>query len=102
MLERVCRVGMARSFIPKMAIPSSLPRDSQGAKMFKRRAADQRIFPSEPAAPSIASAPTPMMTLGSISAELGYLHHVGEEERGDYVNGEEPLRSSIFRPLCPL
>jgi hypothetical protein len=47
---------MARSFIPKMAIPSSLPHGSQGAIMFKRCAAGQRIFPSEMAAHSIAPA----------------------------------------------
>jgi hypothetical protein len=57
--------------------------------MFKRRAAGQRIFPSEPAAPSIASASTPMTT-SETSADLAYLHHVSDEEREGYANGEQP------------
>jgi|SRR5580693_1198582 hypothetical protein len=89
---------MARSFIPKMAIPSSLPRDSQGAKMFKRRAADQRIFPLEPATPSIASALTPMAT-SETSADLAYLHHVSDEEREGYASGQQP--PSIHYPVLP-
>ena len=58
--------------------------------MFKRRAAKQRIFLSEPAAPSIASGPAPMTTSDSISADLDCLHHVGDEERKGYANGEQP------------
>jgi hypothetical protein len=80
---------MAGSFILKMAIPSSLSCGSQGEIMFKRRATDQRIFPSEPAAPSIALAATPMTTWET-SAGLAYLHHVGDEERKGYANGEQP------------
>jgi hypothetical protein len=76
-----------RIVLPKMAIPFPLPRDSQGSIMFKRLAAGQRIFSSEPAAPSIASAPSPMTTSDSISADL---HHVGDEERKGYANGEQP------------
>ena len=40
--------------------------------MFKRCGAGQRIFPSEPAAPSMAPAPAPMTTSDSIPADLGY------------------------------
>jgi len=58
--------------------------------MFKRRAAGQRIFPLEMAAPSIAPAPAAMTTLDSISADLGYLHRVGDEEREGYANGRQP------------
>jgi hypothetical protein len=53
---------------------------SPGAIMFKRRAIGQRIFPSDPAAPSVAPAPAAMTTSDSISADLDYLHQ-GEEER---------------------
>jgi hypothetical protein len=59
-------------------------------KMFKRRAAERRIFPSEPAAPSIASAPAPMTPSDSTSANLVYLFHVNDEEREDCANGEQP------------
>jgi hypothetical protein len=72
-----------------MAIPSSLPRGSQGANV-QVRAAGQRIFPSEPAALSRAPGQAPMTTSGSISADLGHLHHVGNEEREGYANGEQP------------
>jgi len=58
--------------------------------MFKRRAAGQRIFPSEPAAPSMAPAPTPMTTSDSVFADLDCLHYVRDEEREGYVNGEQP------------
>ena len=47
--------------------------------MFKHRATGQRIFPSEPAAPSMARAPAPMTTSDSISADLGY--RVSDDER---------------------
>ena len=40
--------------------------------MFKCCGAGQRIFPSEPAAPSMAPAPAPMTTSDSIPADLGY------------------------------
>ena len=55
--------------------------------MFKRHAAGQRIFPSEPAAPSMAPAPAPMTTSDSIPAELGYLHRVSDDEREAYKKG---------------
>jgi hypothetical protein len=90
LLEHLCRIAMAGSFVPKMAIPSSLSCGSQGEIMFKRGATGQRILPSEPGAPSMTRAPAPMTNSGSISADLGYLHHVGDEEREDYVNGEQP------------
>jgi hypothetical protein len=89
---------MAGSFIPKMAIPYSLPRDSLGAEMLNRRAADQRIFPSEPAAHSMAPALTPMTT-SETSADLAYLHHVSDEEREGYANGQQP--PSIHYPVLP-
>ena len=66
--------------------------------MFKRRAADQRIFPLEPATPSIASAPSPMTT-SETSADLAYLHHVSDEEREGYANGQQP--PSIQSPGPP-
>ena len=66
--------------------------------MFKCRAAGQRITPSEPAAPSMAPAPAPTTTSDSISADLGYLHHVGDEEREGYANGEQPPRIQYPRP----
>jgi hypothetical protein len=62
-------------------------RRPQEAIMFKRRAAGQRIFPSEMA---MAPAPAPMTTSDSIPADLGYLHHAGDEEREGYANGEQP------------
>ena len=55
--------------------------------MFKRRAAGQRIFPSEPAALSMAPAPAPMTTS---AADLDYLHCMSDDEREGYVNGEQP------------
>jgi len=54
--------------------------------MFKRRAAGQRIFPSEPAAPSMTPVPAPMTT----SADLDYLHHVGNDEREAYDKSRQP------------
>jgi hypothetical protein len=85
----------------KMAIPFSSPRDSQGSIMFKRRAAGQRIFPSEMTAHSMAPAPAPMTTSDSISADL---HHVGDEERKGYVNGEQPpgFRAGLYVPAIKL
>ena len=66
--------------------------------MFKRHAAGhQRIFPSEPAAPSMAPAPAPMTTSDSISADLGYLHHVSDEEREAYANGCATATNSVSR-----
>jgi hypothetical protein len=56
--------------------------------MFKRHAAGQRIFPSEPGAPSMTRAP--MTTSDSISADLDYLHHMGDEVREGYANGKQP------------
>jgi len=47
------RVGMAGFFDRDRGAPLPCQRGSQGAIMFKRRAAGQRIFPSEPAAPSL-------------------------------------------------
>jgi hypothetical protein len=55
--------------------------------MFKRRAAGQRIFPSEPAAPSMAPAPAP---LTPSAADLDYLHCLSDEEREGYANGRQP------------
>ena len=49
--------------------------------MFKRHAAGERIFRSEPAAPSMAPAQAPMTNSDLMSADLGYLHHVRDEER---------------------
>jgi hypothetical protein len=66
--------------------------------MFKRRATGQRIFPSDPAAPSMAPAPAPMTTSDSILADLAYLHRAGDEEREDYANGEQPLRVRFCAP----
>ena len=54
--------------------------------MFKRRAAGQRIFPLEMAAPSIAAAPSPMTTS---AADLDYLHHVSDDERKAYNKGRQ-------------
>ena len=55
--------------------------------MFKRRAAGQRIFPSEPAAPSMAPAPAPMTTS---AADLDYLHCMSDDEREAYDKGRQP------------
>ena len=65
--------------------------------MFKRCAIGQRIFPSDPAAPSMAPAPAPMTTSDSISADLAYLHHVVGEGRKGYANGEQvpPIQSPV-------
>ena len=65
--------------------------------MFKRRAAGQRIFPSEMAAHSMARAPAPMTTADSTSTDLAYLHHVSDEEREGYANGQQP--PSIHYPV---
>jgi hypothetical protein len=65
--------------------------------MFKRRATGQRIFPSEPAAPSMTPASPPIRTSDSILADLGYLHHVGDEECED-ANVEQPLRIQSSGP----
>jgi len=74
--------------------------------MFKCRAAGQRIFPSEMTAHSMAPAPAPMTNSGSISVDLGYLHHVIDEEREGYANGEQapPFRAMgyMFRRLSLL
>ena len=67
--------------------------------MFKRRAADQRIFPSEPAAHSMAPAPAPMTTSDSTLADLAYLHHVSDEEREGYASGQQP--PLIHYPVLP-
>jgi hypothetical protein len=56
--------------------------------MFKRRATGQRIFPSEPGAPSMA--PAPMTTSNSTSADLAYLHHSGDDGREAYDKGRQP------------
>jgi hypothetical protein len=66
--------------------------------MFKRRAAGQRIFPSEPAAPSMTRAPAPMTNSGSMSADPGYLHHVSDENREGYADSEQPLRIQFSDP----
>jgi hypothetical protein len=58
--------------------------------MFKRRAAGQRIFPSEMVARSMAPSPSPISTSDSILADLDYLHHAGDEEREGYANGQQP------------
>ena len=62
--------------------------------MFKRQAADERIIPSEMGALSMAPALAPLTTSDSISADLDYLHHVRDEERKGYANGEQlpPIR----------
>lgn len=65
--------------------------------MFKRRAVGQRIFLSEMAAHSIA--PAPMTTSDSISADPDYLHHVGDEERKGYANGEQAPSFQYPGPL---
>ena len=67
--------------------------------MFKRRTAGQRIFPPEMAAHSMAPAPPPITTSDSISADLAYLHHVSDEEREGYANGQQP--PSIHYPVLP-
>jgi hypothetical protein len=97
-LDEFAASAWSGSFIPKMAIPSSLPCGSQGEIMFKR-ATGQRILPSKPGAPSIASAPDPMTASDSISADLVYLHHVGDKEREGYANGKQP--PSIHYPVLP-
>jgi hypothetical protein len=66
--------------------------------MFKRRATGQGNLPPEPGAPSMAPAPAPMTTSDSISADLAYLHHIGDEEREDYANGEQPLQIQFSDP----
>jgi hypothetical protein len=63
--------------------------------MFKRRAIGPRILTSEPAAPSMAPAPAPMTTSDSISADLAYLHHVGDEVREDSRTESNCHRSYI-------
>jgi hypothetical protein len=45
--------------------------------MFKRRAVDQRIFPSEPAAPSLPSPVPEGPAATSSAAEFAYLHSDG-------------------------
>jgi hypothetical protein len=52
--------------------------------MFKRRAAGQRIFPSEMAThsmPASAQVSEPPSPASSIGAQLDFLNHVGDEER---------------------
>jgi hypothetical protein len=58
--------------------------------MFKHLAADQKIYPSETGAPSMTRAPAPMTNLGSISADLAYLHRMSDDEREAYDKGREP------------
>ena len=67
--------------------------------MFKRRAAGQ--FPPEPAAPSMAPAPAPMTTSDSISADLVYLYHVGDEGPEGYANGEHRFNLPARRDSAP-
>ena len=55
--------------------------------MFERRAAGQRIFPSETTAPSMAPAPAPM-TISA--ADLGYLHRVSDDKLEAYEKGCQP------------
>jgi hypothetical protein len=57
--------------------------------MFNRHAADQRI---------IWMAPAPLTTWDSISADLDYLHHVRDEQRKGYANGEQTLRIHYSGP----
>ena len=64
--------------------------------MFKHRAAGQ--FPSEPAAPSMAPPPAPMTTSDSMSADLDYLHHMSDDERAGYANGEQPPSIQYLGP----
>ena len=51
--------------------------------MFKRRAVDQRIFPSEPAAPSLPSPVPEGSTTPSSAADLAYLDSDGAPHEGD-------------------
>jgi hypothetical protein len=64
--------------------------------MFKRRAAGQRIFPSEPAAPSLPSPVPEGPAAPSLAAELAYLDSDGASHEG-----EQPFMISASR-LNPL
>jgi hypothetical protein len=66
--------------------------------MFKRRATGRQILPSELGAPSMTRAPAPMRKSGLISADLAFLHHMSDDQREDYANGERPLRAQFFAP----
>ena len=64
--------------------------------MFKRRAVGQRIFLSEMASFNRAGSND---DLDSISADPDYLHHVGDEERKGYANGEQAPSFQYPGPL---
>jgi hypothetical protein len=64
--------------------------------MFKRRATGQRIFPSEPAAPSLPSPVPEGQAAPSMAAELAYLDSDGAPH-----DGEQPLMVSAS-PSNPL
>ena len=66
--------------------------------MFKRRVTGQQILPSELGTPSMTRAPAPMANSGSISADLGYLHHVGDGEREGLRERPATAINSISRP----
>ena len=67
--------------------------------MFKRRATGQRIFPSEPAAPSLPRPVPEGPAAPSSAAELAYLDSDGAPHEG-----EQPLMTSASRsnPLAVL
>jgi hypothetical protein len=84
---------MAGFFDRDRSCPSSLlTRQPQEAIMSQRHAAGQRIFPSEPAAPSLPSPVLEGPTTPSSAAELAYLDSDGAPHEG-----EQPLMVSASR-----
>ena len=74
-----------------MVIPSSLPRRSPRSDHVQALWSWSADFSIGTGCAFDGTAPAPMTTSDSVSADLVHLHHVGDEEREGYALGCQPV-----------